>query len=598
VFLLPDQNPEDEEWPETGEEKGFLRRNLLKIGGVTLVAGFAGATMASRDRGIFPVPQNPNTSSTPVDTPTNTPPEEAETPTPTPSVDLELEVLQEPPPLPAIWTDENNVENYHTGLKTVAQTDNGSLGTIKLQNNKDTLQKWDKQNKTLDTTQKLPIKQLHPGENQLTIQTEKFGEQTTTTAQKQVPELKKLDIKPGTNKSIRDQVSQEYLNQNQVPENHPIYTNYQTPNQLKYNKYHIDLTALEWWHDNDVQNIFPEETQKFVQSVGPREQATGIAKEAMINGEATLYQNWEESQYENGHFIYNDEENGRGLVQADSAREALDWLHPYLFNWQRKYEGSGPISTEDEIYAAAIQETLDGHTDIDTHAWAFDLPTTARSTHGNGLIWDETNNELRILETISGPVTQTPEEVEKGNFQYHPLIEDSGYLIEENDGYQEWWHPLRFDGTNPDFSLKFEDGKDYASRALIGISTAWHDEDRDNSEWWTEAGVALTTEYVSDRIDKLANYNDNSFDFNQLKQESKLMNHLWEEHNGNAVMYLDKEDNLAVAEGVDDQVLEDIWKDEEGQYDDFDAYIEQQVRSGDVSYEQLDSMLEGQKVPA
>jgi len=404
-----------------------------------------------------------------------------------------------------------------------------------------------------------------------------------------VPQLKKLDIKPGNNESIRNQVSQEYLEQNKVQEDNPIYTNYQTPDQLKYNKYYIDLTALEWWHDNDVQNIFPEETQKFVQSVGPVEKATGIAKEAMTKPTEVIYPNGSYEDEETGFFDY------QKMTEAESADHALDWLHPYLFNWQAEYPGSGPISTEDELYAAAIQETLDEHTDIDTHAWAFNLHFKPEAGHGNGLIWDETSNELRILETVSGPVTD--------NKTYHPLIQDSGYLIEGNDGYQEYWHPLRFHRElqqgeiAPNFgSLDFSDGKLYASLALEGIATGG---DSDVSKiGFIDAGIALTTEYVSNRIDKLVNYNENTFDFNQLKQESKLMNHLWEEHEGNAVMYLDQEDDLAVAEGVDDQVLEDIWYDPEGEYDDFDAYIKDQVRSGDVSYDQLDSMLEGQRMLA
>lgn len=44
----------------------------------------------------------------------------------------------------------------------------------------------------------------------------------------------------------------------------------------------IDLLALEWWHDNDVENIETEEAQAFVETVGPVEQATELGQQAMV----------------------------------------------------------------------------------------------------------------------------------------------------------------------------------------------------------------------------------------------------------------------------------------------------------------------------
>jgi hypothetical protein len=377
---------------------------------------------------------------------------------------------------------------------------------------------------------------------------------------------------------------QAYLDRNAA-----AYTGFDTySSPLSHDDWTVDPDAMEWWHDNDFPNLIElyeknssergEAMIEFIETMDtPFEEAEGMVRQAMTNVEGQYYPNRDESEHEGGHYDFQEFKN------EETAREALDWLHPYMFSIDSAIDGRS-ISTEDEKFAASIQEALDRYTDIETHAWSFDLPEGVRSTHGNGLIWDETNDELLVMETVASPITELGE--------LHPKIENSLYLptdlrselggeTKEDTrppvAYEEYWHPLRFGWSGDTEPMTFKDRKDYSSRTLIAISTGSIDLDRDKSQWWTDAGVGLSTGYVEDRIEKLRNYNDddNDFNFEQLETESKIMNDFWENYDDNVVLYLDDSDSFQVAGGVEDDLLDEIWKDEAGEYDDFDAYLEE-----------------------
>jgi len=390
------------------------------------------------------------------------------------------------------------------------------------------------------------------------------------------PERYQVHFVPSKNEELRADVPDNQLEQYREEFGANLITEAnilsEQPNH-DYEEIPVDLLALEYWHDNDVQNIEPEEGQAFLKTLGEDSPQGSMAHEAKNNPRGARYPNSEGKSNTYGHFDY------KKFTETESVEEALDWLQKYLFNWEKLYDDPGPISTEDELYAAVLQQGLDQHTDIESHTWAFDLPEAPASTHGNGLIYDETNNRMHVMETITGPLTQTPGETDE---QYHPPVEESNYLEDGHRAKQSWWHPLRFAQdhdketlTNFSNELDFRSRKNYAGSLLMLMSTGF-DEDMTSETDDVKAGIAPTTGYLADVTGKLLNWNqDDSLDsevFEEIKNQSQVYN-LLRNHSDNFVMYgTVEEPKFAFVESQG--ILEDVWNDQEGEYDNFSQHLE------------------------
>jgi hypothetical protein len=437
------------------------------------------------------------------------------------------------------------------------------VGTVKLLNDDKPIKEWTADTHSLDRTYNIPITELEAGSNQIQVTADQYREESQEmTVAKQLPDNFLLDLQPANTENTDSN----------------IFTTYSSTEEFTHDKKTIDLNQLEEWHDNDYANLkeFHPGMERFVEGVTDDSKLTEVKQiEEGDNELKVLYPNWQESEYYGGHF------EKETYEEASSAGKALDQLHPLLFNFEHKYDNR-PISTQDEQYAAVLQECFDEYNDkFDTHVWSFDLETDSDATHGNGFIYDETNNELRILETISTPNTATVD----GDRQFHPLIENSNYLNPEHDAFQEYWHPLRFDGSTPEADyVPFREAKIGAVDVIRGIATGAQDSDVGGEEGFIQS-VGATTDYIKDGIQKLRNYNENNFDFEQFKSQSKIMNKLWEEEGtyivGGTV------ENPVYAEVEDDSVIEDVWKDEDGTLvdyvDDFEAEAYEQITMSDTT---------------
>lgn len=401
-------------------------------------------------------------------------------------------------------------------------------------------------------------------------------EETETTEEEPLPSNYRVHFVPGENQELRRQIPRSQLSEYQQEFGANLITEstiFSEPAEDQRRNKEIDLLALEWWHDNDYQNIQHQEGSRFVESIGTESEPGTIEHQAKNEPFMVEYPNSDGESNTYGSFDYQQFSN------SSSAGEALDWVHRYLFNWQRNYNDPGPISTEDELYAATLQESLDTYTNIESHFWAFDLPEASRSTHGNGLVYDETNNEIRIMETILGPGTQTRGVEDK---QHHPVVEDSNYLNEDHDAYDALWHPLRFadyhqqDTVEGHENLDFQERKFYAASMFRSMGTGFQDNDLEAG--LVDSGAVLTTEYLIDITQKLSNWNENDEYyaelFEEIKNQAKVYNKLASEEDENYVMYGTVEDpNVAKVES--DNLVRRIWNDQEGEYNDFEQYLEE-----------------------
>jgi hypothetical protein len=569
-----------------GGSNDFSRRRMLGVCSLAITGAIAGCSSISDSPDENPSetplstrtktpsdtpPSTTNTdtatrtpSDTPEKTPTDTPPEE--TPTPVPA-SLRLDVQNEPE-LPGVWTEDHDLNNFETELQLTAQTQNSTPigGTIVEDNDSDVIGSWPGNNPTIQETTTQGIEEMQSGENSYTAKNTKHDLEAEATAETKLPDNFLLDLQPANTENTDSN----------------IFTTYSSTEEFSHDKKTIDLKELELWHDNDYANLKEDhpEMQTFVESIDGEGGFTGDTKTKIVEAKNSpsgwIYPN-SKKYPENGKFVFseeNEQEEKIGYKHAESAGEALDWLHPYLFSLEYELDET-PISTEDEQYAAVIQEAFDQYNDnFNAHAWSFDLEYSEGGTHGNGLVWDETNNELRILETVANPETG-----ELGDPQLHPLIENSNYLKPGERGYQDYWHPLRFDGSNPEPDyVPFREAKIGAADIMRGIATGAQDSDVGGEEGFIQS-VGATTDYIKDGIQKLRNYNENNFEFEQFKNQSKIMNKLWEEE-GNYIVGGTLE-NPIYAEVEDQSTLEDVWEDEDGTLTDYIDDFE------DEGYEQI-----------
>jgi len=535
------------------------RRRFLALVSGSLTVGVAGCSALTGSK----------------DTSDEAPPggtETTETGTSTPALSISISTANQPSQLPPIWRD-HSIEDFQAQftVETFGSPESVTVSNGKVELTQDSAQ-W------TDGTLTVQPGQMKRGEQEFTA-TASHGDQhaqDTVTATKPTPGTHKLDIVPQRNDDLRRRISENadednYLQQRGgfVTED-PVFDTYSSHDQLGFDKVGIDLAAYEWYHDDSYTGLPPRqdiETKDWVESIGTDTGNSTI--EAIKSGERAPAMWYPNGSFEDrivGSFDYEE------FANADTVGEALGWIHPYLFNWQSVMTDSGPISTEDALYAPSLEQAIESknNKDLEVHAWDVELP----GGHGNGLIYGKNadgSEELRVMETVSSPVTGKGEDVE-----LHPLVEDSGYLTPGNDGFKEYWHPLRFgmDGENSHkhHAIGFESRKRKAARMAGDMVLSSQLEGGDVETVGGDNSLAPTTEYMLDFNSKLRNFNSNGADFQGLYNQAKVMRKLSSDKENRQIIYGNTENpQYAAVDGVN--VVQEVWADTAGEYDDFEDYL-------------------------
>ncbi|GGC63757.1 hypothetical protein [Haloferax sulfurifontis] len=523
------------------------RRDILSLVGIGLTTSLAGCNSPTEPE---PAPDS-----------------SAQTETRSGDGDISISISTETQPseLPSIWEDQS-IEDFQAQFKveTTGGPTQATVSNGKIEINNDSEQ-WNGSNVTVQPGQ------MQSGEQQFTATASKGSQQVQDTAPgvKSTPGNYKLDIIPQRNEELRNQISQNTLEDSYLEKrggfvtSDPVLDTYSSHEQLSFDKFGIDLVAYEWRHDNDYTDLAeaqPIEVKNFVDSIGVD---TGNSEiEAIKSGEQGISKYPNASGRRDGGSFQLEE-----FQEATTLGEALDWVHPYLFNWQIIRTDKGPVSTEDALYAPALERAIEQNTNqgLEVHAW--DVETLG---HGTGLIYGKNadgSEELRFMETVATPVTATADDQ-----QLHPLIENSGYLEPGNDGFEEYWHPLRFGWEKDEdtSSWGFEQKKRSAVSACGGMSNSLHAEN--NPLPGVSDTVAPTTKYVVDFTEKLRNFNQNDIKFETLYNQSKVLEKMVMDEDTNHIIYGDTENpQYAVVE--DDSLIEDVWEDRSGEYDDFNQFL-------------------------
>ena len=548
------------------------RRDILSLLGVGLTAGLAGCNSLT-DTEPSPDSSEQNGNST----------------NENPDISVRISTEAEPSQLPSIWND-HSIEDFQAEftVETGGQPSSVSVSNENVEINNDSEQ-WNGSSVTVQPGQ------MQNGEQRFTATAEKNGAtaEDTTQASKPTPGNYKLDIVLERNEELRNTIENNLDEENYLEarggfvQEDPVFSTYSSHEAVGFDKLGVDLVAREWHHDNDYENLGrPADTEQFIQSI---DTDTGDQRiQDIKSGRLAInrYPNGGGFRGKVGSFEYQE------FANAETVGEALDWLHPYLFNWQRYKTDSGPISSEDDIYAPTLEQAIEQKNEngLEAHAWDFDL-----DEHGNGLIYGRNadgSDELRIMETVSKPITSTPQT--RGS-QLHPLVEDSNYLNPDHGEFNRYWHPLRFgwEGHSESTRWEFRGEKTRAGAMVFNLASSMNDLP-ESWEGLAESTVATTTEYLKDFTEKLRTYNENDADFEELYNQSKILDKMVKDTENNHVVYGDTENpQYAVVE--DESVIEDIWEDEEGQYDDFNQFLRDNP-SYSMSVDEVDATLEGEEM--
>ncbi|WP_424006709.1 hypothetical protein [Haloferax denitrificans] len=548
-----------------------MKRRKLLLGATGLLTALAGCNTITENNEDTANPNNATETS----------------PTKRTEITVSISTETDPQQLPSIWEDQN-IEDFQARftVQATGQPDSVTVSNERVEIN-NTSEQWNGNTVTVQPGQ------MKKGEQEFTATASSGNNQAQDTAPavKATPGNYKVDVVPQRNEELRNQISQNSIQDNYIEErggfvtSDPVFDTYSSHEQLGFDKFGIDLVAYEWRHDNDYIDLAeaqPTEVRNFVDSIGTD---TGNSEiEAIKNGEQGISKYPNASGRRDGGSFQLEE-----FQEATTLGEALDWVHPYLFNWQIIRTDEGPVSTEDALYAPTLERAIEQNTNqgLEVHAW--DVETLG---HGTGLIYGKNadgSEELRFMETVATPVTATADDQ-----QLHPLIEDSGYLEPGNDGFQEYWHPLRFGWEKDEdtSSLGFENKKRSAVSAFGGMSNSLHAEE--NPVPGASDTVAPTTEYVVDFTEKLRNFNQNDTDFETLYNQSKVLEKMVMDENTNHVIYGTTENpQYAVVE--DDSLIEDVWEDSSGEYDDFNQFLRDNPEYS-MSVDDVDASLEGEEM--
>jgi len=526
------------------------RRNILSLLGVSLTTGLAGCNSLT-DTESPPGSSEQNGNST----------------NETPDISVSVSTKTQPSQLPSIWTNQSITEfQAEFIVETTGQPDSISLSNGNVESDRDSEQ-WNGDSVTVQPSQ------MQTGEQEFTATTKKDGATATdtTTASKPIPGNYKVDVRPERNEELRNTIEENSDEENYLQtrgnfvEEDPVFSTYSSHEKVGFDKVGIDLVAREWYHDNDYETLRGSpNTSEFIQTIGTDTGNPEIEAIKKGNAGTTWYPNGNFENRTVGSFNY------ESFANAETLGEALGPLHSYYFNWQAVMTDIGPISSEDDIYAVTLEQAIEqkNNNDLEVHAWDFDL-----DEHGNGLIYGKNadgTDELRIMETVANPVTASPANVHD---QRHPLVEDSNYLNPDHGEFNRYWHPLRFgwEGYQNSPRWNFEGEKSRAAAAVFNIASSRNNYP-DKWKGTTGSTVALTTGYLQDFTEKLRTYNQNETSFEDLKNQSKAISKLINNTEDYHVIYGDT-DNPQYAVAKDLEIINEIWVDDSGQYDDFDQYL-------------------------
>jgi len=379
------------------------------------------------------------------------------------------------------------------------------------------------------------------------------------------PDNFRWDMVPGRNEQLRDNLGQ-YVEDSVggLVEEHPAFE-YST--ESKRDDIAIDFNALKLYRDSNF-DIMAQNTA--FEEVGPGLSAEEYV-EAFVNEDMHRVAKTEvfRSHDSDAPESYTSE----AWLNAETVEESLDLGHSFIGSAVPQ-QRIGPAEQ-----GVILREAYKRHHDFDVLAWETNMGfETGYDDRITGLMYSPDDDKLRAHDV--SPPTQVGQQGEDTDFtrKWHSEIQEWNIFDESG----ELFHPLLFhtdewNRQNPGFRR----AKGEAYNAIAGIANGTSifnlSEAIEGEGSERQGSLAPTTGLTKQLTRTMLEYNENNADFQDMWDYANISELLLKK-DGNYIIDTASEDesyervfdgNLAVYEVEDESVVDEVWEDQAGEYDNF-----------------------------
>jgi hypothetical protein len=398
------------------------------------------------------------------------------------------------------------------------------------------------------------------------------AEETTDDSEVDRPANYRWDMAPGRNNEIRSRLGQ-YVEESVggVVQDQPAFefsTDRDTDNQT------VDFEGLKLYRDATFDLMAEEGLNRLIDDEGSRPVPLEDRVQAFVDED--LFTDAKTGQY----FVQHDAEaptqyDAEGWLNAETVAESLDYGHNLLVAVVDEPGKRTPDTVQNN--AVAIREAYKRHHDFDVLAWGTMMGGRTREdiVDPTGLLYSPDDDTLRNFNfNVDEGDGETSLQMHTPIGEWEVLNGESRWS--ESPGGDQRYHPLLFhqgwdvSGQASDFM----EGKGRAAGAVQGIASGPTEASLQRNE---ESNYALTTGLTEQLSRTLFEYNSNGADFEDVWNIASVM----EKTAGMEGNYIfdtaDQDDDysgffdggFAVYEVEDDSLVNEVWQDEAGQYDNF-----------------------------
>lgn len=390
-------------------------------------------------------------------------------------------------------------------------------------------------------------------------ETETETEETEEEPEVDRPSNYRWDMSAWVNTELRNELGQYTEgNTNRVVGNHPTFE-YST--ESPRDDQPIDFAGLKLYRESSFDLLSQDP------GTSPMERIVNSFVDSSLYEEAKTNAFLKESR--NAPSGYDSE----SWQNADSVEESLDLGHSLLVSIASGYE---QVPYDEQ--AGIIREAYKRHHDFDVLAWS--VPMRAGSFQA-GMMYSPNDDKVRTFNNGGEAWSGSGEAQSHTEIQNWRVIEDPNN--EARGEPTNFHHPVLFHTEDWDRGTVsgFEEAKRWNADMLTGIAAESHRQLREFSEGvFDNPNFAMTTGLQKKGTRTLLEYNNTEeADFQNLWDLANITLML-EDYHGDSNFVIDTgvenddyngifNGNIAVYEVEDESVLEDVWADQTGEYDNF-----------------------------
>ncbi|QZP39379.1 twin-arginine translocation signal domain-containing protein [Halobaculum magnesiiphilum] len=383
------------------------------------------------------------------------------------------------------------------------------------------------------------------------------AEETADDSEVDRPANYRWDMVPGRNNEIRSRLGQ-YAEESVggVVQNHPAFE-YSTSRDVDNQS--IDFEGLKLFRDATFDLMANDNPENPMEQMVQAYVDEDLFTDAKTGGFFAQHDLDAPTQYD-----------AEGWLNAETVADSLDYGHNLAVAITWEQANRTPDTVEET--AAVIREAYKRHHDFDVLAWATTMGSRTREDINDptGLLYSPDDDTLRNFNF------DTDEGNGEDSRQMHAPIEEWSVIQGEGPSGESRYHPLLFhtDRRMSGQASDFMEAKEIAANTVRNIASGPTPR---NKQVDLEHNYSMTTGMTEQLSRTLLEYNSNDADFEDVWNLASVIEDV-RRRDGNYIFdTADQNDDysgffdggFAVYEVEDDSVINEVWQDEAGQYDNF-----------------------------